>query len=90
MGKANCFRCHQDYASNNQDDLAGDGKCAPCKELSKKIAFKVDIEMAKRRAERMPQVSRIRQLFTEEQIQKGEIAGSSRINIKDLGINPHG
>lgn len=88
MASCKCFRCGNGFDSINEDDVAGDGKCPNCIEASKRIAFKVDIDMAKKRSEKP--MSRIRQLFTEEQILKGDMAGSPRINIKDLGINPNG
>ena len=84
-----CFLCNQPYESQNNDDLAGDGKCTPCKEKSKQIAFRVDIEMAKKRAANPTPTSRIRQLFSEEEILKGDtIQLQKRLNIRDLGINP--
>ena len=49
MGTAQCFKCNRSYPSDHPDDLAGDGKCEGCKEFSKKVAFKIDIETAERR-----------------------------------------
>lgn len=90
MKQAICFRCQHKYESNDPDDLAGDGKCKPCKELSARIATQVDKQMAQKRMQDEAPVSRIRQLFTEEEIRTGDMGkgGSRRINIKDLGITP--
>ena len=86
MATCECFQCKKGYDSKNPDDIAGDGKCFACNERSKKLAFKIDIEMAERRKNNPIPESNIRKFFTEEQILKGEIAGSPRINFKDLGI----
>lgn len=88
MATAQCFRCNKGFQSVDPDDIAGDGKCPECKEFSKKVALKVDIEMANRRSN---PVSRIRQMFTEEEILLGDKASAAkRINIRDLGITPSG
>ena len=89
MSEAICFQCKARFESPNPDALLGDSRCTACEEKAKKIAFKVDIEMAKRRLDPTP--SRIRQLFSEEEILKGDIGGAvKRIGLADLGITPHG
>ena len=57
-----CFRCKGGYDSQNPDDIEGDGKCPKCEEISKKIAFQVDIKMAEYRKLNPPVESRIKQL----------------------------
>lgn len=87
MSNCTCFRCQRKYSSPDPDDVAGDGRCPDCKELGKRAAFKVDIEMANKRQAREP--SRIRQIFTEEEIRLGDTAGAAkRIRLADLGIVP--
>jgi len=74
-----CFRCGAKYGSDNPDDLAGDGKCKECTEISKKIAFEVDIKMAeKRRA--MPVAAEDRMAFFDR------IEKQGGIYAKELGI----
>ena len=91
MGTAKCFRCLKDYESNNPDDLEGDGRCDACKELGKKIAFKVDIDISNRRLHETPVKSRLREIFTEQEIIEGDVGKAMKtINMRDLGINPHG
>ena len=85
-----CFKCLKGYESENPDDIAGDGRCPDCAKEAARIALKVDLEMANKRAANPIPKSRIRELFTEEEILKGEVAGTRRINIKDLGITPLG
>lgn len=79
-----CFRCGKGFESQNPDDVAGDGRCEACADMAKKIAFKVDIEMSNKRRLEPPTESRIRKIFTEEQILNGTAAGSPRINFKDI------
>jgi hypothetical protein len=50
--KCVCFRCKEKYLSSNEDDIAGDGKCKSCKEVSAEIAKKVDENLATIRATR--------------------------------------
>jgi hypothetical protein len=38
--------CGQEYQSNNELDLDGDGDCTPCKDKKLEVARKVDAEMA--------------------------------------------
>lgn len=79
--------CGRDYTPEDPED--GADKCFECRKRSQEIAFKVDIEIGQRRAN-APQLptSRIRQLFSEEQILNGDLAGSPRLNMRDLGIGP--
>ena len=83
MNAAVCFKCGNKYGSNDQDDLAGDGKCPPCKELSKRVALKVDLEIAERRRNN-PLPKNPRSEIIHDLLQNG-----GRINIRDLGITPH-
>ena len=87
MSFCKCFRCGKGFESVNPDDVAGDGRCPNCEEKAAKIAKAVDIQLAKQRLGVLPAKSRIRELFTEEQIQKGEIAGSHFLKSRELGIN---
>jgi hypothetical protein len=95
MSTAQCFRCHNTYQSEHPDDLAGDGKCSTCKELSKQIAFKVDMEMAERRKHLTP--SNLEQLGVSAEgfdvdplgrIVKGST--TRNINAKEIGLNNWG
>ena len=80
--------CGREYQPEDPED--GPDKCQDCRKRSAEIAFKVDIEIGKRRANQPAPTSRIRELFTEEQIRDGEIAGgNNRFNIRDLGITPN-
>lgn len=98
MASCKCFRCGKGYDSLNEDDIAGDGRCAECKEVAKKIALKVDIEIGNSRRKNRDK-SRIRQLFTEDQIRdgfqvdlQGRILGgvqSRPVRLADLGITPN-
>lgn len=91
MAIAYCFRCKTGFESFNDDDLAGDGKCEKCKELSKRIAFDVDMKIAEERKHNPVPQSLIRQMFTEEEILKGDKAGAlKRINAKELGLKNWG
>ena len=78
MRNATCFRCQRNYKSDNEDDLAGDGRCKSCEELAKKAAFEVDIKISQlKRLNPIPQVSK-----NKEWIEKG-----GQINARDLGIH---
>ena len=85
-----CFKCLKGYESENPDDIAGDGRCPNCAEEAKRIALRVDLQMEQKVKALRSETSRIRQLFTEEEILKGSVDQNRRINIKDLGITPLG
>ena len=76
MANVKCFRCNQGFNSNDLDDIAGDGKCDSCKEISKKIALQVDIEIAEKR-----KVNPLPQPFYKKIIEEG-----GPIKARDLGI----
>lgn len=86
-----CFRCKQGYQTiahtpdERAADFAGDGKCAPCKEISKKIAFETDIKMAQQRRDNPVAKSRLLEV-TGQSIE--ELAQGKPLQIKatDLGI----
>jgi len=85
-----CFQCKTGYESNKEDDVAGDGRCPACAERAKLMALKVDVDMSNRRREGSP--SRIRQLFTEEQIRTGLVldnAGRVLGGAAATPINPY-
>jgi hypothetical protein len=64
--QAICFRCSKKYESFNVDDLEGDGKCPPCKKLSIKIAFDVDMRIAERRRTNPLMPSRFKEYILKE------------------------
>lgn len=72
---ARCFKCEKQYPSNDQDDLAGDGKCPSCKKLSVDAARIIDAEFARRPKNHQSKYSQI--------INAPE---GTRINARDLGI----
>lgn len=80
--------CDRNYKPEFEED--GPDKCEECRQKSAEIAFKLDIQFGERKRNEAPmqETSRIRQLFTEEEIRKGDLGkGSSKgINIRDLGI----
>ncbi len=91
MATCKCFLpgCTKTFDSVNEDDIAGDGRCPEHKEIGQKVAFKVDIEMSKLRRERgATGPSRMRQVFTEEEIRTGKTADGRLPHFKarDLGI----
>ena len=76
MASAKCFMCYKVYSTNDPDDIAGDGKCATCKETSKQAALKVDIQMANRR-----------HIESGNPIVKQWIESGGNLNARDLGIS---
>lgn len=78
--------CEREYQPEIEDD--DPDKCDECRKRSAEVAFKVDIEMGKRRSAMPVETSRIRQLFTEEQIRDGDLGkgDAPRINARDLGL----
>jgi len=84
MKTAVCFQCSKEYPGKNEDDMAGDGRCPTCTEVAKRAAFKVDIEMAKRRSAGLGKGNE-RNAILKDLLNKG-----GRINIRELGITPRG
>lgn len=82
---AKCFKCGADFPSDNPDDLYGDGQCANCIDKGKRIAFKLDIEFAQKRANNPAPVNE-RAAMIQDLIHN---PGNTRINLRDLGIEPH-
>lgn len=74
-----CFQCKKGYASNDTDDIAGDGRCPKCTKLAKQIALKVDAEFAERRKQQVPHKSRL-----EDLTEKG--GNGQMIRARDLGV----
>ena len=82
---AECFRCHKGYDTLDPDKIAGDGKCPPCEELSKNIAFQVDMKMAEIRKNRPPVKSRLQELGLVDEY--GNPTPIKRISASQLGVN---
>lgn len=80
---AKCFRCGEDFGSNDPDDLAGDGRCPKCKEIGKRAAAQTDKKIA---AMRLANPDRFHTPHTE--VIKNLVEKGGRINIRDLGISP--
>lgn len=43
-----CFKCKEDYKSENKDDTDNEGYCSPCKTEKEAIAKEVDAKFANR------------------------------------------
>lgn len=91
MATCKCFKCGRGFESINEDDVVGDGQCKECIERSKKVALKVDIEMAQRRSgevfkEKDP--AKVRAEIIQDIIHNPN--KSTWLNARDLGINPNG
>ena len=84
MARAKCFRCQNGYDSNNPDDLAGDGRCSPCKELAKRIAFEIDIKMSEHRRKNPILISPYKKLI--DQLPP-DVSGRIIVKASDLGVN---
>lgn len=95
MATVKCYRCKTEYDANNDPDaLEGYGRCAPCEQLAKQIAFKVDIEMAEKRRNTPAHVPMLDQLLGDGAAQgfavdlAGRMAGSSKpVSLAQLGID---
>lgn len=79
---AKCFKCSNDFDSQNPEDEYGDGVCSACLEKGKRIAFEVDIKMAKLRRDNPYQRPESAELI-QEMLAKPE---GTRLNARDLGI----
>ena len=84
MARSQCFQCGKGYDSNNPDDIAGDGRCPPCKEFAKKVAFEIDIKMAEYRRKNPISPSRYKRF-----VDRLDASSSGRIIIpaRELGIS---
>lgn len=69
--------CGRDYEP--EDPLDGADKCLDCRERSKEIGFKVDIEMAERRRNAPVELTPLQLL---------DRSPEGNINMRDLGISP--
>ena len=83
MTGAKCFRCGQNYGSNDPDDIEGDGRCPKCEEVGKRAAAETDKKIA---AMRLANPDRFHNPNSE--IIKNLIEKGGRINARDLGITP--